>query len=89
MFIFYTSYWKRNKNMDFQIYFWVYYFSEFINLRLDPLSRILGNRNISMFKIMKILRREQDTIKTQREFRGKLESTEILKLLKWITYSAN
>lgn len=37
---------------------------------------------------MKILRREQDTIKTQREFREKLESTEILKLLKWITYSA-
>lgn len=31
---------------------------------------------------MKILGREQDTIKTQREFRGKIESTEILKVLK-------
>lgn len=31
---------------------------------------------------MKILGREQDTIKTQREFRGKTEPTEILKLLK-------
>ena len=31
---------------------------------------------------MKILRREQDTIKTQREFRGEIESTEILKLFK-------
>lgn len=38
---------------------------------------------------MKILRREQDTIKTQREFRGEIESIEILKLFKWITYSAS
>lgn len=38
---------------------------------------------------MKILRRGQGAIKTQSEFGGKTELIEILKLLKWITYSAN